>query len=127
MSSNLFAAMVALALCGCVPAPAAGSHCSVRTGHDGQMIVTVTLTNYSQQEIVHVSVLADTKRVHARDANRLFEADTHLAPGETRTVDGRSTGTNWYDFKSRSGALNGCELEYTVFADGTSWSAPSPL
>lgn len=96
-------------------------------GHDGQMISTVTLTNYSQQEIVHVSVLADTKRVHPRDGARLFDAATHLAPGETRTIEVRSTDNNRYDFKSRSGALNGCELEYTVFADGTSWEAPSPL
>lgn len=114
-------ALWVLALCGC--APAVASHCSAR--NNGQMIATVTLTNRSLKEVVAVDVLVDAKSVHVQGGRgRLFGAATHLAPGETRTIEALPIDYNLYDFKF---ATNGCELEHIVFADGTSWEQPSPL
>ena len=87
----------------------------------------LTLTNYSNEEITHVSVLIDTTHARRRGSNRVFEAATHLVPGATRTVEARLVDNIPYDFKNPANARAGCELEGVVFADGTTWEEPSAL
>ncbi len=82
------------------------------------------MTNRSLKEIVSVEVLVYVKSVDMqRRKGRLFRAASHLAPGETRTVEAPPLDDNLYDFKT----ANDCELEYLVFADGTSWEQPTPI
>ncbi len=118
--------LLSLALSGCA-GPEVASRCSVRKNPGDHLIATVTLTNRSPKTIVKTHVLIDTKRVHPASGNRLFEVVAQIAPGETRTVDGRVMDDGHYDFKNSMDAHSGCELDQTVFKDGTTWESPSPL
>lgn len=102
-----------LALCGC---DVVADRCTIRDRDERPPTAIVAL-----------QVLVDTSRTRHPSGNRLFGASVAIAPHETRTFEAHVVDATRYDFKFKSLADRGCEVESVVYADGSTWEMPSPL